>query len=205
MSVPFLSVRITGSSTNYILAYGSNAYLYGGWIGFVSIGLSFIFFKIFKTKLAIIFGLVGCIFIGFNLIYILIFINLPSDPHQYIMEIGFYFGIISWVLFCTINIILSRVKFREKEEDISIIKKTILDLSTKFDRLEVHDISEKCGVDKNTIIQVLKNMTKKNEVYAEYFKTTNSVAFNQKANIEEIDSLMAKYKEWEDDRIDKLI
>lgn len=32
--------------------------------------------------------------------------------------------------------------------------------------------------------------------YAEYFKSTKSIAFNQQANIDEIDKLMAAYKEW---------
>ncbi|MHA2035787.1 MAG: hypothetical protein ACW972_10595 [Promethearchaeota archaeon] len=148
--------------------------------------------------------MIGCITIGFNLIYILIFINLPFDPHEYIMEIGFFLGILSWIVLSTISIILSRVKFKEKEEDMSLIKKTILELGIKFDRLEVHDISEKCGADKSSIIRVIKEMVKNNEVYAEYFKTTNSVVFNQKANIEEIDKLMEKYKEWEEENITKI-
>ena len=36
------------------------------------------------------------------------------------------------------------------------------------------------------------------EIYTEYFQNSKSVAFNQQANIDEIDKLMETYKEWED-------
>jgi hypothetical protein len=79
-----------------------------------------------------------------------------------------------------------------------------LDLGTKFIRLDVREISEKCGADKDTIIKVIKQMIENNEIYAEYFKSTNTVAFNQQANINEIDILMKKYKDWEEDKTQKL-
>jgi len=88
-----------------------------------------------------------------------------------------------------------------KEE--MVIKKTILDLGTKFTRLEVKEIGEKCKVDKITIIKVIKEMIENQEIYAEYFKSSNSVAFNQQANINEIDKLMEAYKDWEEKKIRK--
>jgi len=35
------------------------------------------------------------------------------------------------------------------------------------------------------------------------FESSKSVAFNQQANIDEIDKLMATYKEWEDKKVEK--
>ncbi len=41
------------------------------------------------------------------------------------------------------------------------------------------------------------------EIYGQYFKSLGFVVFNQKANIEEIDKLMATYKEWEEKEVGK--
>ncbi|GAG97992.1 unnamed protein product, partial [marine sediment metagenome] len=78
------------------------------------------------------------------------------------------------------------------------IKETILDLGTKFTRLEIREIAEKCEVDNENLITIVaKDMINNKEIYAEYFSSSNSVSFNQQANIEEIDTLMDIYKEWE--------
>jgi len=46
-------------------------------------------------------------------------------------------------------------------------------------------------------------MIKNKEIYAEYFTSSKSVAFNQQANIDEIDKLMEVYKEWEEKKVGK--
>ena len=87
---------------------------------------------------------------------------------------------------------------------IDKIKSIVLDLGTKFTRLHIGEISEKCGLEEEfLIIDTVKNMIDNQEIYAEYFKSTKSVAFNQQANIDEIDKLMATYKEWEDGKVGK--
>jgi len=84
------------------------------------------------------------------------------------------------------------------------IKKKVLDLGTKFTRLEMREISEKCNIDnEDLIIKVVEDMIKNEEIYAEYFESTKAVAFNQQANMEEIDSLMATFKEWEEEKFEK--
>ena len=40
-------------------------------------------------------------------------------------------------------------------------------------------------------------MIEKGAIYAKYFHTSKSIAFNQVANIEEIDKLTAAFEEWE--------
>ncbi len=87
---------------------------------------------------------------------------------------------------------------------INIIKKKVLDLGTKFTRLEVKEISEKCKINhEEIIIRTVKEMIKKKEIYAEYFSSSRAVAFNQQANIDEIDRLMDAYKDWEKKEIRK--
>jgi hypothetical protein len=46
-------------------------------------------------------------------------------------------------------------------------------------------------------------MISNKEIYAEFFKSSKTVSFDQQANIDEIDELMAVFKDWEDDQITK--
>lgn len=85
-----------------------------------------------------------------------------------------------------------------------IIKKAVLDLGTKFARLQISEISEVCSVkDEQLIIDSVKEMINNKEIYGQYFSSSKSVAFNQQANIDEIDNLMKTYKEWEDKKVEK--
>jgi len=85
-----------------------------------------------------------------------------------------------------------------------IIKKTVLELGIKFARLQIAEISEVCGADDvQLIVDVVKDMIDNKEIYAQYFSSTKSVAFDQQANIDEIDRLMATYKEWEEKEVGK--
>ncbi|TFF98362.1 MAG: hypothetical protein EU547_01680, partial [Promethearchaeota archaeon] len=77
------------------------------------------------------------------------------------------------------------------------IKSTVLDLGTKFARLQVVEIAEQTNADLELIIETIKEMIENEEIYAQYFKSSRSVAFNQQANINEIDSLMDSFQDWE--------
>ena len=96
-----------------------------------------------------------------------------------------------------------------KEEKIrmdkmNIIKKTILDLGIKFGRLQIMEISEVCSIkEEQLIIDTIKEMINNKEIYAQYFSSTKSVAFDQQANIDEIDKLMSTYRDWEDKEVGK--
>lgn len=77
------------------------------------------------------------------------------------------------------------------------IKKIVLELGTKFPRLQIDDIAEKTMAYNDLIIETIKEMIKNNEIHAEYFERSKSVAFNQQTNIDEIDDLMVSFKDWE--------
>ena len=86
-----------------------------------------------------------------------------------------------------------------KIEKIDRVKKTILELGIKFARLQIAEISEVCSIDDVQLIEdIVKDMIENKEIYAQYFSSTKSVAFNQQANIDEIDKLMESYKDWEE-------
>lgn len=85
-----------------------------------------------------------------------------------------------------------------------IIKKTVLELGSKYPRLQIAEISEVCSADDvQLIVDTVKDMIQNKEIYAQYFSSTQSVAFDQQANIDEIDKLMSTYKNWEDRKIGK--
>lgn len=68
---------------------------------------------------------------------------------------------------------------KEKEELAKIkIKKTILDLGTRFPRLQVAEIAEECEIDMDQlIIDIIEEMIDNKEIYAKFFKSTKSVYF----------------------------
>ena len=90
-----------------------------------------------------------------------------------------------------------------QEVRIAKIKSSILDLGARFGRLQIIEIAEECGIENDLIISTIKEMIDNKEIYAKYFESSKSVAFNQQANIDEIDKLMATYKEWEDKKVEK--
>jgi len=104
---------------------------------------------------------------------------------------------------------LSSKKIKEKVEEkvdqyiITIIRKSILNLGTKFTRLHIKEIAEECSQNEELIINIIKDMIKNKEIYAQYFSSTKSIAFDQQANINEIDNLMKVYKDWEERLIGK--
>jgi hypothetical protein len=104
---------------------------------------------------------------------------------------------------------LSSKKVKEQVEEkvdhyiITIIRKSILYLGTKFTRLHITEIAEECGQNEKLIISIIKDMIQNKEIYAQYFSSTKSIAFDQQANINEIDNLMKAYKDWEDKEVGK--
>ena len=103
-----------------------------------------------------------------------------------------------------IDSLLLHAKTHFEEERVKKIKKVVLDLSIKFTRLQISDIAEKCGItDKQLIINTVKDIIASKEIFTEYFSSSKSVAFDQQANIDEIDKLMDAYKELEGKKFKK--
>jgi len=100
--------------------------------------------------------------------------------------------------------LILEAKYLFKEFKIKKIKKTILDFSIRFTRLQINEIAEKCGTkDEQMIIDVVTGMIENKEIYAEYFSSSKAIAFDQQANIDEIDKLMEAYKDWEEKKVGK--
>ena len=61
-------------------------------------------------------------------------------------------------------------RFKRDLQEFALIRKTILELGTKYPRLQAKEIAEICKIDLNTIIRIIREMIKNNEIYAQYFK-----------------------------------
>lgn len=173
------------------------------------ITLSIVLIFLLRISSAILFGVASCVMIGLNL-----FIFIITDTYRdefisgrilsYTFLWGYYSAIFIWLGLCLINLTLVKIKFVKADGSAKLIKKTVLELGTQFANLEVGEISEACNIDQIAVIDTVKIMIENREIYAEYFNSSKSVAFNKRANIEEIDLLMTKYRDWEGELEKKL-
>jgi len=141
-------------------------------IGFLFILISGLYLYRLKIRKAIIFGIVGTIVYGIT-VYFFTLVYIQGKDLQLLLLIFL------WVFSSIVNLIVLILLRSEKKEltfeDEMAIKKIVL------------------------IISVLKSMISNKEIYAEFFKSSNTVSFDQQANLEEIDELMAVYKDWKDE------
>lgn len=190
------------------------------WDIFNFVGNLFIIFSIISAfylniKRAIITGLIGSFIISSCLLVLLIF-NLNGIIYPIPYELYSSYGdqckfpninYISFFLvfvFFIINVIFLILKNIEIIKEEALIKRKVLDFGTKITRLKINDISEKTKVDKDTCIKVLRKMIENKEIFAEYFNSSKTIAFNQLANVDQINNLMEIYREWEQEKIEKV-
>ncbi|KKK85758.1 hypothetical protein LCGC14_2770110, partial [marine sediment metagenome] len=60
-----------------------------------------------------------------------------------------------------------------------------------------------CKEEEHLIVSTINQMIEKKEIYAKFFESSKSVAFDQQTNIDEIDKLMEQYRQWEEEGISK--
>jgi len=141
------------------------------------------------------------------IIITLVLFSMEPDFKYYIQNISVLLNIVymtgSLIGFFSIYFVLTLFLIIKKSKETAEIKKKILDLSVKLTRVEVKEISERVKVDNNAVKRVMKEMVQNEEVYGKFFSTSKALVFNQKANIVEIDNLMALYKDWEEREIGK--
>ena len=175
--------------------------IYYNTFSLVIIIITIIFIFSLKITIANILGVLGTILyiIGTLLMF---YVHLNLAPYRFPI---YYLPLVFIVLvsYFLIHSFLILLNLKTNVDEELKIKKTILDIGTKFTESQVQEISEKCNSDKNTIVRIIKKMIENKEIYAEYFKSSKTVAFYQQQNINELDTLMAKYNEWEEKNVDK--
>ena len=187
-----------GANLNYFILLMQ---YYNSPIGFFFILISVIYFFRMRIRKARVFGYIGCIEYG-TVIILLIFVYNQTQNQLTILYI------ILWIILTVFNLIILQLRkyehFQLTIEEESKVREIILDLGTKYTRLEIREIAEKCGIDHDSIAEILRSMIENKEIYAEFFENTYNVSFNQRTNIEEIDNLMAMYKSWEEEQLAKI-
>lgn len=171
--------------------------LISGWFSFfILLITNFLIFKYF-FRLALGFG----VFANF-LVLINLFITLGYEYNgTFFLSLYIYTWMIIVLSIANILIYSSIKNITDKEK--TILKKTILNLGTRFIELEIRDISEKSYLNIKKVKDLVKEMIENNEIYATYNEYTKLVQFDQDANLEEIDKLMQIYESWEKDLIEK--
>ncbi|TFF95895.1 MAG: hypothetical protein EU547_07020 [Promethearchaeota archaeon] len=184
-----------------------------GFIEFVIFFLSMILFYLRYISIGLISSFTGITMRGLNYLYLLYSLLTwrpnSADPGDIIeitdmgIRIGFFLSLIPYIIIIFVTLFILLIKLRETEEDKLIIKKKILELGTQFPQLKIKEISEETGKNYKQVENVIKEMIEKKEINAEFFKSSKSISFDQKANIREIDNLMELYKEGEKREIGK--
>lgn len=169
-------------------------------IGLFPIAIAAIFPFFLSLNKTILFESIGLSFLVPTMIFPLIL--LPYElVSPYLDEILPNFIFPSTLFGILILLIIFKIKPHYRVQ--AIVRKTILSFSTKYSDFKLSKLAKLCSVDKDFIKSVVKKMIQKNEIYAEYFNNTQKFAFNIKANVEEIDKLMALYEAWEIEHIGK--
>ena len=76
--------------------------LYGGWIGIVLIAVSVLLFNPERKKKALIIGILGCVLIGFNLIF-RTSIQTSTMYQTITSQSGLYIGFTFWIALCAVT------------------------------------------------------------------------------------------------------
>ncbi len=103
-----------------------------------------------------------------------------------------------------LNMVEFEKELKKKSEFIQekVIKTTTLEMSTKFDRIQIQEIGEKCGVpDDILIISIIKKMIQTKQLMGEFFTSTNSILFDKQSNITQMNSFLEnlekEFQEWD--------
>lgn len=166
-------------------------------IGFILIFLSVFFLYRLEIKRFLIIGSLGWIIMGIVLYFLF---NIMIEFPEIINSILWMICTILLTMSLSIIILLFILNSANNIDEQAKIRKEVIDLGTKYTRLEIREISEKCEVDRDAVSDVIKEMIAKSEIYAEFYKSSKTISFNQQANIGEIDELMNMYEIWENEQ-----
>ncbi|MFX1408021.1 MAG: hypothetical protein ACFFC9_10275 [Promethearchaeota archaeon] len=177
----------TGNSLFY-----SNIHSFLKNLAIIFLGISIYFALRLDLNKCIYIGIMGCVFMIGPIFYVSEVKNLLGNliaPLIIYIVYGF--------------LVLKRFKLDYDEE--SLIRREVLKMGTVNPDVNLTPISKNLSIDKGTVVKIVKKMIRNKEIYAEYFRISKKIAFNIKANLEEIDRLMELYHKWEEQTIGKKV
>ncbi|MHA2087991.1 MAG: PCI domain-containing protein, partial [Promethearchaeota archaeon] len=186
--------EITPSGGFYDILPGYFIFFLDGMLEILFIFTSLLFLHTMKLQLSIVTGLIGCVLIGFNNIFMLLIKQsnpqLPNNNFQ--LSIFYPVGLVSWIIICIIIVKILISKLKENKLNNVNIKKQILELGSQYSRLELRELSEKIGEDNESLKRIVISMIRNNEIFAQYFNNTKTLVLNQQANLEQLEQLISK-------------
>ncbi|MBD3214457.1 MAG: hypothetical protein GF311_17730 [Candidatus Lokiarchaeota archaeon] len=216
LTLPYFNLIViyeTPLGESSIAFFGYEIYLVFGVIEIILLLISLILFDSSRSRSGMIIGGTGIILRIINYIYMSYFIlfgwrnNINENEiiRTISILIGYplYISIFSFILIFSSLIGLFKLEFKQSKVDWFHVKKSIFELSTRFPRLKIKEISEETNQNQDLIIKIVKNMIESNEIQAEYFSSTKTVAFDQQSHFDKIDDLLDDYTDKEKNNIYK--
>ncbi len=182
-----------------ILAPNANLIFIIGSYFFILLSIRLVF--LLEIKVAVIIGIITSVASGIT--YILLpewLFSVGMDRASWLILNS---PILIFMMF-VLNLLMLFLNLRTTAKEEAIVKRKIIEFGGNIARLKVKDISEKSNVDTSTVFRILFEMIRNQEIYAEYFKSSKTVAFNQIANLENFDTLMKLYDNWEHQKLKKI-
>lgn len=182
-----------------ILAPNANLIFLLGSYFFILLSIRLVF--LLEIKVAVIIGIITCVASGITYILLpewLFSVGMNRDSWLILNS-----PILIFMMF-VLNLLMLFLNLRTTAKEEAIVKRKIIEFGGNIARLKVKDISEKSNVDTSTVFRILFEMIRNQEIYAEYFKSSKTVAFNQIANLENFDTLMKLYDNWEHQKLKKI-
>jgi len=103
VAMPYIIVVKATQSPPYELYYGYFLLIFGGWFGFIFILISAILLYHQKTGSSVLFGVLGCILLIFNFLFILYYCGRFD---KYYILLGYFIGLSATLIFLHINILV---------------------------------------------------------------------------------------------------
>ncbi len=183
------------------------AFIPGGYFGMVLLFISNYYISKYKFLRFLTMSVISSIALGIN--YILLYYNEYQDNingyHTFRYSLNFFVNFGLWIIIVMYNLIFIYIYFRQKYPKNELrLRKLILDQSTKKEQISIKELCILSDLYDITVVRVIKDILKNKQINGEYFKATRTLQLNVKENLEEIDKLMALYKEWEELKIKKI-
>ncbi|MFX1570584.1 MAG: hypothetical protein ACFFCV_19775 [Promethearchaeota archaeon] len=178
----------------------------GGYFGMLLLFISYYYIFNYRFSRFLIINIVGLVAlcINYSIMFISVYIDNLSPDYFFKLSFNFFINFGIWIFLGLYNLVFFSIYYRQKKPfKESLLKKMILDYSSKIKQINLKDICKESHFYDLNVIRVLREMLESNQINGEYFKATKTLHFDIKENFGEIDNLLAMYKNWEKFNIKK--
>ncbi len=198
----YVSLELSNLFNDELILLPESSFYFILFIFIVSLLFHFVsLIYLFKSKIkrAIFLGISGDIA---TLVFISFLSEYPLD--YYIGSLLYQTSISFLIIILLINFSLLILKSGENLIiERNEVKNKILDLSSKFKKVTIKDLSYRCNVDVQNIIKIIEELIQNKEIGFHYDTNNLVLDFEVKVETEYIDQLISKYENWEQEKEEK--